>query len=180
MAPGFMGGGEDKARDEAAEIMRRNRYRGQFVALQGAVRAKDNAAAERSLKALATEYPDSVAAATSYASWLTDRARQPEAFAVVDAFQKRHPDDAVALYQVGRIAAVTGQQLDRGEEALRKYLSLAPTGANGIPTPSNAHFRLGNILEKRGNRDAARTEYETAVRLDGRNDLARKALTALK
>lgn len=28
MAPGFMGGGHDKAREEAADIMRRNRYRG--------------------------------------------------------------------------------------------------------------------------------------------------------
>lgn len=180
MAPGFMGGGDGKAREEAAEIMRRNRYRGQFVALQMAGRAKDNAAVERTLKTLATEYPDSIATASSYASWFADHGRVSEAFAVVDAFQKRRPGDPVALYQVGRIAAVTGQQLDRGEEALRKFLLLAPTPASGVPTLSNAHFRLGNILEKRGNMAAARAEYELALGLDSGNSLARKALSTLK
>jgi predicted Zn-dependent protease len=180
MAPGIMGGGDDKAREEAAEIMRRNRYRGQFIALQMAGRAKDNAAIERSLKALVNEFPDSIAAASSYSSWLADHARVPEAFAVVDALQRRRPGDPVALYQVGRLAAVSGQQLDRGEDALRKYLTLAPPPANGIPTLSNAHFRLGNIQEKRGNNAAARAEYELALRLDGRNDLAKKALATLK
>lgn len=180
LAPGFMGGGEDHAREEAAEILRRNRYRGQFVALQMAGRAKDDAAVERLMKLLVAEYPDSLQPVNVYSSWLADRERAPEAFAIVDAFQHRRPGDPVALYQVGRIAAVTGQQLDRGEEALRKYLALAPPPANNVPTLSIAHLRLGNIHEKRGHRDAARAEYALAIRLDGGNSLARKALSSLK
>ena len=180
MAPGFMGGGMDHAREEAAEILRRNRYRGQFIALQMAGRAKDDAAAEGTLKAMVAEYPDSMQPVNFYSSRLADRGRASEAFAVVDAFQKRRPADPVALYQVGRIAAVSGQQLDRGEEALRKYLNVAPPPANNVPTLSIAHFRLGNIQEKRGDKAAARAEYEWAVRLDGRNEQAKKALAALK
>lgn len=180
LAPGFMGGGDDHARAEAAEILRRNRYRGQFVALQMAGRAKDDAAVERFMRALVAEYPDSLQPVNVYSSWLADRERVPEAFAVVDAFQNRRPGDPVALYQVGRIAAVTGQQLDRGEEALRKYLASAPPPANNVPTLSIAHLRLGNIHEKRGHKDAARAEYELALRLDSGNGLARRALASLK
>lgn len=180
LAPAIMGGGLDHARAEAAEIMRRNRYRGQFIAIQMAARARDDATVERTLKAMVAEYPDSLRPANSYSSRLADRGRVAEAFAVVDAYQKRRPADPVALYQVGRVAAVTGQQLDRGEEALRNYIALAPPPGSGMPTPSSAHFRLGTIQEKRGNKAGARTEYELAVKLDGRNDLARQALATLK
>lgn len=180
MAPGFMGGGMDHAREEAAEILRRNRYRGQFIALQMAGRARDTVTGERTIKAMVAEYPDSLQPVSLYASRLVDGGRVSEAFAVVEAYQKRRPADPVALYQVGRLASVSGQQLDRGEEALRKYLTLAPPPATNVPTLSIAHFRLGSIREKRGDKAAARAEYETAVRLDGRNEQAKKALAALK
>jgi tetratricopeptide (TPR) repeat protein len=180
MAPGFMGGGDDKARAEAAEILRRNRYRGQFIALQMAGRARDTVTGERTIKALVAEFPDSLQPVSLYATRLVDGGRVSEAFAAVDALQKRRPTDALTLYLVGRIAAVSGQQLDRGEEALRKYLTVAPPPANNVPTLSIAHFRLGNIQEKRGDKAAARAEYELAVRLDGRNDQAKRALAALK
>ncbi len=179
MAPGIMGGGDDKARDEAAEIMRRNRYRGQFIAVQTAARAKDTVAVERTLKAMAAEYPDSVAVASSYANLLAGRSRPAEAWAVMDAFQKRRPSDPVALYQIGRLALITGQQLDRGEEALKRYIALAPQGQN-VPTLSNATTRLGGIHEQRGNTAAARAAYEAAIRLDARNEMAKRALAALK
>ena len=180
MAPGIMGGGDDKAREEAAEIMRRNRYRGLLIEWQVAGSAKDEAAAERTLKTMLAEYADSLQPVNIYASRLADRGRAPEAFSVLDAFQKRHPADPIVLYQLGRISAISGQELDRGEQALRKYLAAAPTPALNVPSPSNAHFRIGNILEKRGDKVAARAEYELAVRLDSRNEAARRALAALK
>ncbi|MDQ8153055.1 MAG: tetratricopeptide repeat protein [Gemmatimonadota bacterium] len=180
MAPAVMGGGEDKARAEAAEITRRNKYRGQLLSAGAAGRSKDFATAERLLKSLIAEYPDSVAPVGAYAVWLADRTRPAEAFAVVDAFQKRRPSDPVALFQIGRVAAATGQQLDRGEEALRKYLTLAPPPAPNVPTLSTTHVRLGNIAERRGNTAAARAAYEQALALDPRNGQARRALAALK
>ncbi|MBA4072984.1 MAG: hypothetical protein C0497_14290 [Gemmatimonas sp.] len=180
MAPGVMGGGADKARGEAAEILRRNPYRGQLIAVNAAGRAKDTVAVERTLKALVSEYPDSLTPLGSYASWLADRGRPAEAFALVDAFQRRRPADPAALYQIGRTAAITGQQLDRGEQALRRYLATTPSPAPNMPSLSNAHFRLGSIAERRGDKAAARAEYEQALKLDARNSLARRALAALK
>ncbi len=178
MAPGVMGGSNEKAREEVAEVVRRNRYRGLFLTVNAAARAKDQATVERTLKSLTAEYPDSMAASASYANWLADHARAAEAFALIEAYQKRRPSDLAALYQIGRLAAASGQQLDRGEEALKKYLAAAPPP--NAPSPSAAHLRLGNIAERRGDKSAARAEYELALKLDPRNGQAQRALGALK
>lgn len=180
MAPAVMGGGEGHARAEVAEVLKRNRYRGLLLSANTATRAKDFATAERHFKTVVAEHPDSIGAASVYANWLADRSRPTEAFAVIDAYQKRHPSDPQSLFQVGRLAAATGQQLERGEEALRKYLAAPPPPALNFPSLSVVHLRLGNIGERRGNKAAARTAYEQALKLDPRSNQARRALEGLK
>jgi Flp pilus assembly protein TadD len=48
------------------------------------------------------------------------------------------------------------------------------------PSLAAAHFRLGNILEKKGDAVGARNEYETALKIDPKQKLAREALAKLK
>jgi tetratricopeptide (TPR) repeat protein len=138
------------------------------------------------MKALVAEYPDSAAPMGAYALFLADRSRPAEAFAVVDAYQKRRPADPIGWFQVGRVAAATGQQLDRGEEALRKFIAATPppsptiSGPPTVPTLATAHVRLGNIAERRGNKAAARAEYQRALALDPRSNLAKRSLEAVK
>jgi hypothetical protein len=43
---------------------------------------------------------------------------------LIDARAARVPDDESALYQAGKIAALSGQRLEDGEAALRKYIAL--------------------------------------------------------
>ena len=180
LAPGVMGGGDEKARAEVAEILKRSRYRGLQLSANTATRAKDFATAERHYKTLIAEHPDSIGVAGVYAFWLANRSRTAEAFAVIDAYEKRHPSDLQSLYHVGRLAAATGQQLERGEVALRKYLSAPPPPALNFPSLSMVHMRLGNIAERRGNKAAARAAYEEALKLDPRSNQARRALEGLK
>jgi tetratricopeptide (TPR) repeat protein len=59
---------------------------------------------------------------------------------------------------------MSGQRLDRAEEALEAYLRTTP-GRND-PSLAAAHWRLGMVHEKRQDRQRAKTEYETALRLD--------------
>jgi tetratricopeptide (TPR) repeat protein len=73
------------------------------------------------------------------------------------------PDSYAALYQVGRLAAITGEAVDRGIVALQKCLALAPTA--GAPGHEAVQWRLGNLCEKKGDRPAARTAYESALKL---------------
>ena len=100
------------------------------------------------------------------------------AFNTFESVVKRHPDYYPALYQIGRTAAFSGTNLDRGIECLKLYLQHTP--ADDQPTWANAHFRLGALYEHKGDKSAAQSEYEAALKLDPSYGDAQKALDKLK
>lgn len=100
-----------------------------------------------------------------------------EAFALYEETLQTQPDDYGALYQVGRLAAETGQRLDRGLAALQRCLTLEPPA--GQPGRAPTHWRLGNIWEKKGDKAAARAAYEAALAADTAFENARAALKKL-
>lgn len=91
--------------------------------------------------------------------------RAPQAFACLEGVLHDRPDDAAAWYQVGRCAALSGEQIARGIFALRRCLELELVGGDGRPTRAAAHLRLGELLERAGDEAGARRERETALRL---------------
>ncbi len=101
------------------------------------------------------------------------------ALAEFDEVLKTAPDDYNALYQVGKLAAVSGQFLDRGLVALHRYLTLAPPVAPDTPPPAAAQWRLGLILEKKNDLAGARAAYEAALALDPKFTQATAALKKL-
>jgi len=103
-----------------------------------------------------------------------------QAFAALDQALAMDASYPFALYQIGRTAALSGQQLDRGEKCLRTYLAMPLREELENPSLASAHFRLGNILEKKGDAAGARSEYETALQIDPKQKEARAALVKLK
>jgi tetratricopeptide (TPR) repeat protein len=101
-----------------------------------------------------------------------------DAFNAFESLLKDHPDQIAALYQIGYIAATTGQRLDRGEAALKEYLTHTPKDTQ--PSLAYAHYRLGNIYQKKDETDAARKEYQAALALDPHLKPAADALDDLK
>jgi TolA-binding protein len=85
--------------------------------------------------------------------------------------------DTASLYNLGRLSAVSGQQLERGEGALRRFLTPTP-GEPG--RQSNAHYRLGVIKEKMGDQQAAAAEYQAALELYPRHEPAAAALKKIQ
>jgi tetratricopeptide (TPR) repeat protein len=179
-APGVMGGSESKAREQAADIAKLSALRGHLARATIASFGKDRLAAEREDRAAASEFPDSLVAVTALANLLTNNNRSEEAFVVVDRYLARKPGDLLALWWVGRVAAATGMQLERGEHALRAVLVAPGVGTDpNLPAPASIHLRLGDILAKKGAKEQARKEYEKALELNPQLDAARKALKAL-
>jgi tetratricopeptide (TPR) repeat protein len=85
---------------------------------------------------------------------------QREYAALMDA----HPDSAVPHYSFGRASALSGKELSRGEAALRRFLALL--GTTDPQSRAVAHYRLGTIREKQGDRASARSEYDSAIALN--------------
>ena len=99
------------------------------------------------------------------------------AFVLYDEAVKANPADYSSLYALGRLAAETGRNLDRGLETLRRCLELAP-GQNQ-PTHAAAQWRIGNILERKGDRAAAKAAYQASLALDPGFTQAQTALRKL-
>ncbi len=89
-----------------------------------------------------------------------------KAFAEFDAPLKANPDDYTSLYQIGRLAAMTGQFVDRGVTSLRRCLELPAPTIPTTPGHAAAQWRLGQLLEKKSDLAAARASYEAAIKLD--------------
>src|SRR5687767_11459055 len=148
-----MGGSMDKAAEQVAEIRKRNAYRGGFLAAQLASRRKDWTAVTREYEQLVAQFPDSVSPHAGLANFHGSSKRWEEAFRAIDRWIAAQPSSMVPQYAMGRWAAESGQYLERGEQALKRYLA-SHTPKPGEPPLANAHWRLGTIHEKRGQRDA--------------------------
>lgn len=173
VVPGVMGGSEDRAREQAAEIRKRNAFRGHLAEGAIAERKKDGAGAEREFTAATTAFPDSLQGSYVLASYYSRRNDWERAFAICDRLISQR-DDAVAKYYFGRMASMSGQHLDRGAELLRQYLQRRPDDSD--PSLASAHYRLGLIYEKQGKRDLAKQEFATTVQLDPKQTEAKEAL----
>jgi tetratricopeptide (TPR) repeat protein len=177
-APGVMGGSPEKAREQVSEIRRRDPYRGVLLSAQLAVRNKDLAGAARELDGATRQFPDSVGPYLQLAAVQLQQKNTAGAWATAERLLKARPDAPAAQYAVGRVAAESGEQLDRGAAALARYLQTRR--GPGDPPPANAHWRLGAIYERQGKKAEARAEYEAAVRLNPRLKDAEAALARVR
>lgn len=174
VAPRVMGGDREEAKRQAAQIKQRDPYRGAlaFGMIHGAERNWGAAVAE--FESALRQFPDSTTLVVGLGSAYDQQGRPAEALRIYEAYLKRRPGEPAILYQVGRIGAMTGQNLERSEEALRQYLLHRP--ARGQPPLAAAHWRLGMILERQGQPERARAEYRAALALDPKLKEAREAL----
>ena len=180
-APGFMGGSVEKAREQQREIAKRDPVRGHLAAASIHWHDKDTVATERAFRAAALAAPDSVVVAIQLSQRQQAWGRTAAAFATLDEFLARHPTDIAARYQVGRLAAISGQHLPRGERLLRE-LAAAPAwnAVSFRPSKALVQYRLGMVLDKQGKKPEARAAYQSAIALDPDLKLAKDALAALK
>lgn len=91
--------------------------------------------------------------------------RYAAAFAEFEPVVHATPDDFGALYQIGRCAALSGREIDRGIWALRRCLELRPPPGEDMPSHAYVYHRLGLLLRQKG-LEAAAAEAFAAARRD--------------
>jgi tetratricopeptide (TPR) repeat protein len=176
VAPGIVGGGEQKARAEAQSIAALNPAREHWVYARIAEERKDPATAER-------EYHDYIDLSHGDAeAWLN--------LALFLRRQKRLDDMEQSLVKLSQAAAPKPDVLVEGAEMLRRagrndplaidllrrYLASGPVEA----APAfKAHYLLGALLEKQGDRSGAAQEYRASLSLVRNFGLAQQALNRI-
>lgn len=113
----------------------------------------------------------------AYTTLYLSEKKYAEAFALYDELLKDSPNDLGTLYQIGKLADTTGQQLDRGLTVLEKCLTIPqPVDARGL---APIHWRIGNILLKKSDPTRARAAYQAALVADPKFTPASEALAKL-
>jgi len=90
--------------------------------------------------------------------------RWAELDAALAQAEKDVPDDLVPYFRAGISCLARPNELARGERYFRKYLTQEPEPYR--PNHSQAHWRLGQTLEKQGRKPEAIAEFQSSVKLD--------------
>jgi tetratricopeptide (TPR) repeat protein len=163
-APGFVGGSTAKALEQAEEIRKRNALRGYLELGALYEHEKKPAEAEKAYLAASKEKSDRHVGEYRLGVFYQNSGSFEKAFELFEGMLATNPSEFGALFQIGKTGAMSGQRLPRAVEALEAYLQTTP-GRND-PSLAAAHWRLGMVHERRQDRQRAKAEYETALRLD--------------
>jgi cytochrome c-type biogenesis protein CcmH/NrfG len=176
IAPGFMGGGRDKADAQLDLLRRQDSVMGKLGDALVADHDKRPEQAERNMREALGLDPDSDRARIALSMRLQREQRWSESQVLWEDRLSSDQAHALARYQLGRLAAVSGENLEAGLAHLDGYLHSGATSEYMMP--AGAHWRRGQILEKLGRRDEAIVAYSEALRLQpnlmpAKSDLAR-------
>lgn len=163
-APSVVGGGKDKAVLQVKEIAKRDGARGHLAQAQIYMADKNTAAALKSYEAAYAAKPSDASIRLALGIGYQQANRWNDAFKHFRAWAAQDDKAGVAWYQIGRSSALSGQLLDEGIAALKKYLGM-PHSANE-PQNKNAYYRLGQLYAKAGNKAEAKVAFQSALKLD--------------
>lgn len=175
-APGFLGGGLDRAQAQVAEIRKLDPYLGQVRAGDLLWDGGDATAALAAYHQAVKLDADRTEAHERLGSSALEHRQYKEAFSQWDELLTHDRTQPDGLYGLGKTAVLSGQRTAEGEAALRTFLATAKPDPDG-PTPARAHFYLGRLLALKAD-SQARAEFETALRLEPKLREARQALEA--
>ena len=177
-APGFLGGGRDKAVGQVTALRERDTSMGFLAAALLARHDGQAAEVERLLREGLKLDPGSTRLRYNLSWQLQADKRWGEIRALWEELLAVNPDDPLAHYQLGRLSAVSGEALDAGLSHLDAFLANPRT--SDAMSPAAAQWRRGQILEKLGRRAEAIAAIEEALRLEPELAQARTDLDRLQ
>jgi len=121
-APGFLGGGVDKAEAIAQRIAERSPAEYQFAEAQLAEKRKDYPAAEQHLHHAIEQAPREVGRVIDLATFLARRNRLEESDRAFEQAEKLAPNDPRIAFAHARIDVEHKRNLDEARERLKKYM----------------------------------------------------------
>jgi tetratricopeptide (TPR) repeat protein len=160
-APGIVGGGKDKARQQADALLPLNPTMAHWVLGRIAGKNKDTAGAEREYRAAIEASHGAAQAWLHLAQFLAHANRLDEMEQALRTLESSAVDRPDSLMDAASLLLRTGRENPLAVRLLRRYL------ANPVEEgPAfRAHDYLGQLLEKQGDRHAAAEEYRAALAL---------------
>lgn len=162
-APSIVGGGKDRAIDQAKLITGLDPVEGHYAMASIDLNQKQFSDAEQEYKAAIAADPKRAKSYVQLAFVCIAEKKDSEAPALFKQAAEVDPNYLPGYFGVARSDLLAGQNLDEAERFLKKYLTRWPE--EGDPTLANAHWRLGQVYEKRGKKDLAVAEWQEALKV---------------
>jgi len=121
-APGFLGGGYDKAQQLAKKIAERNEAEGHFAEAQLADKRKQFDTAEEQLRRAMELAPRHVGRILDLAKYLAKRGRYQESEAALDKAERIAPESPQVTFTRAHVYIQEKRNLDKAKSLLIKYL----------------------------------------------------------
>jgi tetratricopeptide (TPR) repeat protein len=172
-APGIVGGGQDKARAQADILARLSPAKADWVRGRIAEKNKDTVTAEIEYRAAIDGSHGSANAWLNLAGFYRKTGRFDEMQDALRHAAAASTDQPEVLVDAASTLLRANRDLAFASQLLRRYL--ASTTVEQAP-PFKAHYLLGNILEKQGDKQGAAKEYQIALALAKDFGHAREAL----
>src|ERR1700682_5289351 len=172
-APGIVGGGEQKAREQAQSIATLNPAREHWVYARIAEHKKDSATAQREYRQYIDLSKGDAEAWLNLALFFRRQKRFAEMEqAIVKLSQAPNPEPDV-LWEASGMLERAGRSYPFASELLNRYLALGPVEK----APAfRAHYLRGALLEKQGDKAGAAREYRASLSLAHNYGIAQQAL----
>ena len=177
-APSMVGGGEDKAQLLIQKLLSMDAAQGHYAQGNCRIQKKDFDAVDAEFTKALESKPKSMDQIREMVGFFAGRGQGDKVLLAANAATAIAPCDprTAFFYSVGWI--LQGQSLSDAEKNLREYLRLSSPRSD-YPSSSTAHYWMGRLYEAQKNPSAARTEYETAIKLNSKNKNAQDALKKL-
>jgi tetratricopeptide (TPR) repeat protein len=158
-APGVVGGGKDKARNEAERLAPLDAGMAHWIKGRIAEKNKDTDAAEQEFHLAVQVTHGGARACLNLAGFYHHMNRLPEMDQALRKLEASPLDHPGALVDGAGILLRSGREYPMAVRLLHRYFSSPVEEAPAF----KAHVMLGEVFEKQGDRSAAAEEYRTAV-----------------
>lgn len=173
-APGIVGGGQDKARAQAATLAKLDPVKAHWVVGRIAEKKKDPTTAEREYRTAIDASNGNAEAWLGLSMFFRHVGRFNDMEDAIGHIAAARVNDPVVLMDAAQTLIGAARNFPLAIQLLQQYLSLSAS-AEEAPV-FKAHYLLGTVLEKQGNKQAAAQEYRACLSLAKGFSRAQQAL----
>jgi tetratricopeptide (TPR) repeat protein len=177
-APSIMGGGTDKARDQAAQVATYDQATSHWILAIVAEKEKRYPDAERELREATKVAKNPAQYWMNLASFYRRRSQPDNMQKAISQAVAQPNKSAEVYYNAASELLSAGRDFPLAVEYVKQYL-----GSNAMVEDApafRAHYLLGQIYEKMGNKSQAATEYKASLALASGFAPAAKALARVQ
>jgi len=177
-APGIMGGGVEKARDQAAHVAKYDPGTAHLILARVAEKQKQYPEAESEFRAAIQQAKNPADMWLQLADFYRERGRLDDMQAAVHSAMAQPNKPADSYFDAGRVLYEGGRDYASAVQYLQRYL--ASGGLIESAPAFRAHYLIGQLNEKMGRTAAAVSEYQASINLASGFAPARTALTRVQ